>query len=244
MSPHSNNEPASLNPDLSTSGDEPEVAVLYEDAPGKLARSLIRRDIASGASVDTAGLIRFVVAPDGALTPDLAEKLPGRGLWVASDRPSLEIAIKRNIFSKAAKRQVKATPDLIPLVHTLLRRRCLDLLGLARREGGLINGFEKVLSSIKSGKTAWLIEACDGSEDGRKRLLAAVRAVPHSPKVCGAFSNDELSLAAGQENTIHAALLSGRRVQRWSAEMGRLSGFEPLTPVSWTGVEFPGGTSP
>ncbi|EGF91985.1 hypothetical protein ABI_04170 [Asticcacaulis biprosthecium C19] len=226
MSPASNNEPAELTHTDSASGDEPEVAILCEETPGKL-----RRDIASGQSVDTARLIRFVVAPDGVLTPDLLQKLPGRGLWVASERAALEIAIKRNIFSKAAKRQVKTTPDLLPLVHDLLRRRCLDLLGLARREGGVINGFEKVLSSVKSGKAAWLIEARDGAEDGRNKLLAAARAV--NIPVAGVFSNDELSLAMGQENAIHAALLGGRRVQRWAAEMARLSGFEPLTPPDW-----------
>ena len=252
MSPLSNNEPPPLNSNDSTSGDEPEVAVLCEETGGPprsaLTRALLRRDIASGASVDTTNLIRFVVAPDGVLTPDLAEKLPGRGLWVSSDRPSLEIAVKRNIFSKAAKRQVKAAPDLIPLVHGLLRRRCLDLLGLARREGGLVNGFEKVLASVKSGKTAWLIEAADGAEDGRKRLLAAARAQPHTVKVCGVFTNDELSLALGHENAIHAGLLAGRRVQRWTTEMHRLSGFEPLMPAGWIRsedpAEFPGGTSP
>lgn len=242
MSPHSNNEPRPLThtdsasgdepPVLhltdNTSGDEPEVAILCEDTPGKL-----RRDIASGTSVDTARLIRFVVAPDGVLTPDLAEKLPGRGMWVASDRPSLEIAIKRNIFSKAAKRQVKAAPELVSLVHDLLRRRCLDLLGLARREGGMLNGFEKVLAAVKSGKTAWLIEASDSAEDGRKRVMAAARTQQPEPRVCGVFSNEELSLAVGQENAIHAALLGGRRVKRWTAEMDRLSGFEPLMPETW-----------
>ncbi|MBW8880469.1 MAG: RNA-binding protein [Asticcacaulis sp.] len=233
MSPLSNNEPQSVTHDDGTSGGEPEVAILCEDAPGRLPKPLLRRDIASGASVDTARLVRFVVAPDGVLTPDLAEKLPGRGMWVAADRAALEIAVKRNIFSKAAKRQVRAAPELIPLVHDLLRRRCLDLLGLARREGGIVGGFEKVLAAVKSGKTAWLVEASDGAEDGRKRLIAAARTQNPMPGLCGVFSNEELSLALGQENAVHVGLLSGRRIARWSAEMARLSGFEPLTPGHW-----------
>ena len=236
-SPNSNNEPAHLNLiDPGPVADEATgVEVLCEDSRGRiLGRILMRRDIASGRSVDADGLIRFVVAPGGVLTPDLAHKLPGRGLWVASDRASLEIAIKKNIFSRAAKRQVKAGPDLIDLVHDLLRRRCLDLLGLARREGLVVNGFEKVLAAIKSGRCAWLIETSDGAEDGRKRLLAAARAQSPAPPVCGGFDNDALSLALGQENAVHAALLPGRRVQRWTAEMRRLAGFEPLAPAAWT----------
>ena len=211
---------------LTNMSDEP--AVLTEDAPGRL-----RRDISSGQSIDTSGLIRFVVSPDGSLVPDMAQKLPGRGLWVASERTALETALKKNIFSRAAKRQVKAGPELLPMVHDLLRRRCLDLLGLARRDGSIVNGFEKVLSAVKSGDAAWLIEASDGAEDGRKRILSAAKAQNRVPNLCGTFSNVELSLALGTENAIHVALLSGRRVQRWSLEMTRLSGFEPLVPEAW-----------
>ncbi|MGA9659852.1 MAG: RNA-binding protein [Asticcacaulis sp.] len=210
-----------------------EDGLLCEDSKGRLPRDVSRRDIHSGESVSTDGLIRFVVSPDGQLTPDIAHKLPGRGIWIESGRAPLEIALKKNMFSRAAKRQVKTDPELIPMVHELLRRRCLDLLGLARREGGIVNGFEKVLASVKSGKTGWIIEASDGSSDGRKRILYAGSQQTPSPNVCGSFSNAELSLALGTENAIHVALLSGRRVKRWSLEMKRLSGFEPLVPEGW-----------
>jgi predicted RNA-binding protein YlxR (DUF448 family)/ribosomal protein L30E len=227
MSPTPNNEPAFL-----TDTDEAlalDAMILGETPKGQPQR----RDISSGETVPSDGLIRFVVSPEGMLTPDLAHKLPGRGLWIASERGALEIALKKNIFSRAAKRQVKADPNLIPLVHDLLRRRCLDLIGLARREGGIVNGFEKALAAVKSGKAGWIIEASDGSEDGRKRILYAGSQQTPSPNVCGSFSNAELSLALGTENAIHVALLSGRRVQRWSLEMKRLSGFEPLVPQGW-----------
>ena len=231
MSPPSNNEPPRLTEtaDDISAMEVAETGLVCETPAGKP----MRRDIASGQTVSTDGLIRFAVSPEGFLTPDIAHKLPGRGLWVASTRPALEIALKKNIFSRAAKRQVKADPNLPDVVHTLLRRRCLDLLGLARREGGIVGGFEKVLANVKSGKAAWIIEASDGSDDGRRRVLSAGAAQTHSPNVCGSFSNAELSLALGTENAIHVALLSGRRVKRWSLEMKRLSGFEPLVPQGW-----------
>ncbi len=246
MSPASNNEPAPLthndpNAFGSASEIEAEAAVLCEDSRGRLPKDVSRRDIASGQTVSTEGLIRFVVSPEGQLTPDISHKLPGRGLWIASERTALEMAIKKNIFARSAKRQVKADAGLISLVHELLRRRCLDLLGLARREGGIVGGFEKVLANVKSGKVGWIIEASDGSDDGRKRILYAGTQVAPSPKVCGSFNNAELSLALGQENAIHVALLSGRRVQRWSSEMKRLSGFEPLMPETWKVSGISGG---
>ena len=242
MSPPQNNESASLTDiDALSASDEAETGLVCETPGGKLPKDTARRDIASGETTGTDDLIRFVVSPDGQLVPDVAHKLPGRGLWVRSDQASLETAIRRNIFAKAARRQVRVDPDLIPQVHQLLRRRCLDLLGLARREGVIVTGFEKVLNTAKSGKAAWLIEASDGAEDGRKRIIAAAKATGSGTKVCGSFSNADLSLALGLENAIHAALLPGRRVERWSAEMKRLSGFEALVPPAW---ERPNGSVP
>ena len=128
-----------------------------------------RRDIVSGEVMDEARLIRFVAGPDGAVVPDLARKLPGRGLWVAADRASVTTAAKRNHFARAAKAKLSAPADLADRVEQLLTRRVLDGLGLAKRAGELTSGFEKVMAAVRSGKVAWLIEASDGAEDGRRK---------------------------------------------------------------------------
>ena len=190
-----------------------------------------RQDLASRQVLDESRLIRFVGGPDGAVAPDLGRKLPGRGLWVAADRASLEAAIKKNLFARAAKAPLKPAADLPDLVESLLVRRCLDQLGLARREGVLISGFEKSAASIRSGKAAWVIEAADGSADGRGKVLALAR--HQTAKVCGAFTADDLSLALGLENAIHAVLLAGGRADRWTIEVERLAGFRPLRPPHW-----------
>ena len=118
-----------------------------------------RRDIVTGEVMDEARLIRFVAGPDGAVVPDLARKLPGRGLWVAADRASIDAAAKKGLFARAAKAKVNAPAGLADQVEILLKRRLLAGLGLAKRAGDLTSGFEKVASAITSGKAAWLIEA-------------------------------------------------------------------------------------
>jgi predicted RNA-binding protein YlxR (DUF448 family) len=195
--------------------------------------------------MDESRLIRFVAAPDGSVAPDLARKLPGRGLWVAADRVSIETAAKKNLFSRAAKAPLKPAGDLAELVERLLIRRCLDQLGLARREGVLISGFEKAAAAIRSGKAAWLVEAADGSADGRGKLVALAKHQTPAPRICGAFSADDLSLALGLENAIHAVLLEGGRADRWTFEVVRVAGFRPLTPPGWDGgaAEAPDGFS-
>lgn len=193
-----------------------------------------RQDLASRQVLDESRLIRFVAGPDGAVVPDLARKLPGRGLWVEATRPAVDAAVKKNLFARSAKAPLKPAADLSDLVERLLVRRCLDQLGLARREGVLISGFEKSAAAIRSGRAAWLIEAADGSADGRGKLLALARHAAPTPEICGAFSADDLSLALGLENAIHAVLLQGGRADRWTLEVRRLAGFRPLCPQSWS----------
>lgn len=192
-----------------------------------------RRDIVSGAVMEEDRLVRFVAGPDGVVTPDLARKLPGRGIWVAADRDSVDTAVKKNLFSRSAKAKLTASADLADQVEALLRRRLLDGLGLARRGGDIISGFEKVLASIRGGKAAWLVEASDGAADGRRKLLSACRTSPSPPQLIGVFSSAELGLALGGENVIHTAFLAGRASGHWTRDVRRLAGFRPLLPEGW-----------
>jgi predicted RNA-binding protein YlxR (DUF448 family) len=178
-------------------------------------------------------LVRFVAAPDGTVTPDLGRKLPGRGMWVAADRASVETAVRKGLFSRSARTRLTAPADLADLVDRLLARRVLDGLGLARRAGDITSGFEKVMAAVRGGKAAWLVEASDGAGDGRRKVLALARHMSPQPGVLGCFTSAELGLALGGENVIHTAFLAGRTVGAWSTEVRRLAGFRPLLPDSW-----------
>jgi predicted RNA-binding protein YlxR (DUF448 family) len=179
---------------------------------------------------DEAGLVRFVPGPDGVVVPDLARKLPGRGLWVAANRDAVTLAARKGLFSRAAKAKLTAAPDLADLVERLLIARVLAALGLARKAGDLTFGFEKVLAAVRSGKAAWLVEASDGAEDGRRKLVQAAHSAPSRPRLLILFSSLELSLALGAQNVIHTAFLAGRGADRWTLDVERLAGFRPLFP--------------
>jgi predicted RNA-binding protein YlxR (DUF448 family) len=194
----------------------------------KLSRE--RRDLVTGEVRDEARLIRFVAGPEGIVVPDLARKLPGRGLWVAADRASVETAAKKNLFARAAKTRLTAPADLADQVERLLHQRLLAALGMARKAGELTSGFERVLAAINAGKAAWLIEASDGAEDGRRKLTDAARRAERPPRLITTFSSGELGLALGGENVIHTAFLAGRGAERWTSDVERLSGFRPLFP--------------
>ncbi|PKQ09683.1 MAG: hypothetical protein CVT73_01370 [Alphaproteobacteria bacterium HGW-Alphaproteobacteria-12] len=186
-----------------------------------------RRCIVSGESGGKDGLIRFVLDPQGQVVPDLAQKLPGRGFWVTGRRETVEKAVAKGHFAKAAQAQVIADPGLAGLVERLLARRAADALGLARKAGALETGFEKVLTAITRGRVACLIEARDGAQDGRRKLEQRARVMKEQGiladvPVLSPLWADEMGLALGRGNVIHAALIQGRMQAKVVADLARL----------------------
>ncbi len=145
--------------------------------------------------------------------------------------------VRKGGFSRAAKARLQAPADLSDQVERLLKTRILSALGLARRAGDLTLGFEKSASAIEAGKVAWMVEASDGSADGRRKMLQSAKraalAQLRAPRLLGVFSAEELGLALGLGNVIHLVFLAGRGAERWTVDVERLSGFCPLLPQSW-----------
>ena len=179
-----------------------------------------RRCLASGESAPADELLRFVVGPDGDVVPDVAGRLPGRGLWVRSDRALLERAVSRGLFARAARGRAQAPRDLPGRTESLLARRCADLLGLARRAGQVEAGFDAVANALDRGRAAALVTASDARPHGRRKLG---RRASHLPQVA-CLTSAELGLALGRESVVHAAVAPGRCCQRFLKEAYRLGG--------------------
>jgi hypothetical protein len=169
-------------------------------------------------------LIRFVAGPDGTVVPDLAGRLPGRGLWLLPRREHLERACARNLFARAAKAPLRVPGDLPARVARLLSRRCLETIGLAKRAGQAVSGYERVTSLLASGGVAVLLAAVDTAEDGRRKLRAAARAQNSAPQVVEVFTAEELGRALGQAARAHVAIAPGGFAKRLAMEAARLLG--------------------
>jgi uncharacterized protein len=199
---------------------------MRESASSRGSRSRERRCIVSGEVLSEDKLVRFAVSPDGDIVPDIAAVLPGRGTWVEARRSAVETAVKKSLFAKAAKAKVAAAPDLADRVETLLAQRMKADLGMARRAGQILLGFDTVLRAIQSpAPPALLFEAADGSADGKRKLFGAAYARGLKIPTVECLSAAELGLALGRENVIHAALNSGRLQERLGFDARRLSGF-------------------
>ena len=163
-------------------------------------------------------LIRFVVAPSGEVVADLKRKLPGRGLWVSASRKMVAEAVRRHQFSKGFKRDVRVAATFAADTEVLLERFVVDALAMAAKAGQVISGFTKVADALErpnSGEVRALIHATGGAADGIRKLDAIVsqngRNNAHSAEVriVNVLTSEQLDLALGRSNVIHAALLAG-----------------------------------
>ncbi|MBV0891821.1 RNA-binding protein [Paracoccus sp. Z118] len=183
------------------------------DAPAE------RRCLVTGEVQPKAGLIRFVAGPDGMVVPDLAEKLPGRGFWVTSDRAALQKASDKGLFSRGAKAHVKAPDDLVSGIEAALARRVIDLISLSRKAGSAVAGFEKVKGWLADGKARVLFQASDGSDRGKGKLWT-----PTGGRWFGCLTASELGLAFGRAHVIHSALAPGGLTDKVIRDAARLNG--------------------
>lgn len=180
-----------------------------------------RRCIATGELHDRARLLRFVVSPDGEIVPDVAARLPGRGLWLTPRRDIVDRAVAKRLFARAARRPVQTPAGLADRIEALLTQRCGDALGLARRAGQAVAGFERVTEMTQRGKAGLLVFALDGAENGRRRLAALGRGVP----MAGALTGAELGAAFNRDRVAHVAIGPGPLADRLATDMRRLAGF-------------------
>jgi uncharacterized protein len=179
-----------------------------------------RRCIVSGEVQPKGGLIRFVVGPDAQVFPDIQNRLPGRGMYVGVSKASIDKAARKGLFARAAKQPVKVPDDLGAMVESLVLRRVVDLLSLARKAGDAVTGYEKVKDWLTKGQAIVLIQASDGSERGKTKL----RAPQDNGRLITCLTAGELGLSFGRERAIHAALAAGGLTSRVVEEAARLAG--------------------
>ena len=178
-----------------------------------------RRCVVTGEVQPKAGLIRFVVGPDGMVVPDFAGKLPGRGLWVTAERAVVEKASK-GAFARGAKAPVTVPEGLADVIEAGLAKRVVETLSLARKAGAAVAGFEKVKDWLEAGKAQVLVQASDGSDRGKGKLWT-----PQGARWFGCLTSSELGLAFGRDSVVHAALAAGGLAERVVEEAAKLSGF-------------------
>jgi len=188
--------------------------------------ALERSCIVSGDVKPKDDLIRFVCGPDGQVVPDLKSELPGRGVWVTARFLDVDEAEKRNLFSRAFKSKLDLEEGLAERTGELLLRSAISWLSMANKSGSLTCGRAKVERALNKGNLALLIEAKDASEDGKKKLRSLKRAFEretgHECETVSSFTIEQLSLALGRENVVHAAITNRHMAEKFLEVITRL----------------------
>jgi uncharacterized protein len=194
---------------------------------GPRGHELERLCVATRTVRPVSDLIRFVVGPDGEAVPDLKRKLPGRGVWVTATQDALGDAIKRKVFARGFKQDVRLPPDLVARTDRLLERATLDALAMAGKAGLVAAGFAKAEAALQRDRVVALLHAADAAADGVRKLDAAMdRGQPGGAlAVIRILTSAQLDLALARPNVIHAALLAGPASDTFLARLRRLERF-------------------
>jgi predicted RNA-binding protein YlxR (DUF448 family) len=176
-------------------------------------------------SKPTAEMIRFVRSPQGDVVPDVRHKLPGRGLWITATRQAVEDSIKRNVFARGFKAEMRPPAGLAAQTDDLLARAALDALAIAGKAGLVLHGYAKVETTIGRGEAIAIIHAADGADDGKRKINAYLRGRSIEIPTIQAFTSAQLDLALGRSNVVHAALLAGSATNTFMARALRLTRF-------------------
>jgi uncharacterized protein len=233
--------------------DAPQVDAPGFDAIGEEPETgPMRRCVVTRERLPKEQMFRFVVGPDRALIPDLAGKLPGRGIWLSASRDVIEDADATRpkgmnpngmnpgessrgakgrelvrAIARAARGPVQMPSDLPGVLEAALIRRIGDLIGLARRSGQAVAGFEKARDWMRTHPVGLVLQAADGSEAERARFRSAV---PGTVPILAPLTGAELGRVMGHENVVHVALGPGRLAGSIAIEAGRLAGIRPASP--------------
>jgi uncharacterized protein len=174
-------------------------------------------------------LIRFVVGPDGDAVPDVKRKLPGRGIWITATREAVDEAVKRRVFARGFKRDVRVAPDLAVQTERLLERAALDALAMAGKAGGVLTGTSRVEAAIAQENVVALVHAADAADDGKRKLNAVLRRETAGKSrefaIIEVLTGAQLDLALGRPNVVHAALLAGPASATFLARVMRFAHF-------------------
>jgi len=168
-------------------------------------------------------MLRFVLGPERRIVPDLAERLPGRGMWLSARADVIEQAARRGAFAKAVRGEVHLPPDLRATIEDGLRGRIRDLLGFARRAGQAVSGWQSAREWLQAGRAGLLVQAADGSPAEKARFVGN-RQVP----VVAPLDAASLGAPFGRDRAVHVAIARGRLAERIAADAARLEGLKPL----------------
>jgi uncharacterized protein len=205
------------------------------NSSGKEKRDIERQCAVTRLRLPPGAMLRFALDPDGRAIPDLKTKLPGRGVWITCSGETVGKAVASHVFDRGFRRSVRTADDLPEQVETLLERDALQRLSLANKAGEVVLGFDKIEKALRRNGELSLIHASGASPDGCRKLDRFLKKEQNGREpaslVVSVFNADQLSLALGRPNVVHAALRNGASSQKFLLAVQRLQQYRSGSEV-------------
>lgn len=174
---------------------------------------------------DKKELLRFVLAPDRTLVPDITAKLPGRGAYTCFNHTCLRNAAQKKQFARAFSGDVvfNGADRLIALVVTLLEERIGSYLAMANKAGRVVSGSDMVMELLKKRKAGVVFLAADVSPQIEVKVIALAKRyeVPH----VAIFAKERLGAFIGKGLRSVAAIEQSGFIETVTREIARYRNF-------------------
>jgi hypothetical protein len=185
-----------------------------------LGAKLPGRGIWLSASAD---VLEFGHAPED--RPQQDERL--KGGQVESGRPNKQGGDNHRhllrAFARAARGPVSVPSDLLVLLKMGLVRRISECLGLARRAGQAVAGYEKAREALRTGSYKLVLQASDGSAAERSRFVSGFGA---DVTIVDPLPGETLGRVFGRDYVVHVAVAPGKLAESLVLEASRLAGLK------------------
>tara|TARA_B100001057_G_scaffold475314_1_gene541968 strand:- start:536 stop:1114 length:579 start_codon:yes stop_codon:yes gene_type:complete len=178
-----------------------------------------KKCVIKGKAFEKKFMLKLVLSPDGKIILDLNEKLPGKHIWISSERNSLVEAESKNLFSNFFGISKDENKKILYSITSFLKKRIIQRISLARKSSFAICGYEKIKSALLQDKIDLLIQACDGSKKEKSRL----RGKFYNKFLIECLKSSEIGVAFGRNYTIHAGILSNGFNEKFKNDVQKLN---------------------
>ena len=167
-------------------------------------------------------LVRYIVAPDGALLVDYRHRLPGRGAYTCIDMNCLQAAVDKKQFERSFRGKCGdlQVDQLQEGLQQALLQRIINLIGMARKSRQIVSGSNAVMMALRH-KNAQAIVFI--SEDISENIATKIRDLCDRQKVsCNQlFSKGMLGQVLGKGERSVLAIQVGSLADALSIELQR-----------------------
>jgi len=155
-------------------------------------------------------LVRYVVAPDGALMVDYRHRLPGRGAYTCISFDCLQVAVGKKQFQRSFRGRCQPVDfnTLADQLKSAVEQKIVNLLGMGRKSGQVKSGTNAIIQALRNNDDLALVVV---TEDISPAIAEKLQGLAARQKVdcCQLLGKDLLGQILGKGERSAVAMQKG-----------------------------------